>query len=132
MSNLTGTQMRPGERGAITIKVALILVVLFIAGFTVVKVAPAYIQQTEIVHKVNELARIAASGSQRLRGTTEQSARGSQLRFCSLFSAILMPPLEPQDLSRSAVCELLPLTGMTAPAMPLRKMHALAPPCGAG
>ena len=60
MSNLTGTQMRPGERGAITIKVALILVVLFIAGFTVVKVAPAYIQQTEIVHKVNELARIAA------------------------------------------------------------------------
>jgi hypothetical protein len=60
MSKLTGPQVRPSERGAITIKAALILVLLFAAGFTVLKLAPAYIQQTEIVHKVNELARIAA------------------------------------------------------------------------
>ncbi len=60
MSNLTGLQMRPRERGAITIKAALILVFLFVAGFIVVKVTPAYVEQTKIVHDVNELARIAA------------------------------------------------------------------------
>jgi len=52
--------MRPRERGAITIKAALILVFLFVAGFIVVKVTPAYVEQTKIVHDVNELARIAA------------------------------------------------------------------------
>jgi len=36
-----------------------------------------------------------------------------------------MPPLEPQDLSRSAVCELLPLSGTTAPPVPPEKMRAL-------
>ena len=67
MSNLTGTQVRPGERGAITIKVALILVFLFVAGFTAVKVTPTYVEQTKVVHDVNELARIAA-----LRGWKEE------------------------------------------------------------
>jgi Flp pilus assembly protein TadG len=60
MSNLTGLQMRPRERGAISIKVALILVFLFVAGFTVLKVTPAYVEQTKVLHDVNELARIAA------------------------------------------------------------------------
>jgi len=59
MSNLGGTQFRSSERGAITIKVALIMVLLFVAGFLVIKVTPAYIEQNKVVHDVNELARIA-------------------------------------------------------------------------
>jgi len=59
MSNLSDTQFRSGERGAITIKAALIMVLLFVAGFLVLKVTPAYVEQTKVVHDVNELARIA-------------------------------------------------------------------------
>lgn len=60
MSNVTGTEARPQERGAISIKVLLALVLVGIAAFMVIKLAPVYIEQQKVVHDVNELARIAA------------------------------------------------------------------------
>ena len=58
MSNLTGTN--PRERGAISIKVLLALMLAGVAAFLVLKLAPVYIEQQQVVHDVNELARIAA------------------------------------------------------------------------
>ena len=60
MSNLTGKQARAGERGAISIKALLLLVLVGVAAFLVVKVAPVYIEQTKVIHDVTELARVAA------------------------------------------------------------------------
>lgn len=60
MSNVIGTDGRPQERGAISIKVLLTLVLVVVAAFTVIKIAPVYIEQQKVVHDVNELARIAA------------------------------------------------------------------------
>jgi hypothetical protein len=60
MSNVTGTGSRPGERGAISIKALLGLMLVGALAFAVIKVAPVYIEQQKVVHEVNELARIAA------------------------------------------------------------------------
>jgi len=60
MSNATGADARPRERGAISIKVLLTLMLLGIAAFTVIKIAPVYVEEQKVVHDVNELARIAA------------------------------------------------------------------------
>lgn len=60
MSDVTGTDSRPQERGAISIKVLLALVLVGIAAFMVIKLAPVYIEQQKVLHDVNELARIAA------------------------------------------------------------------------
>jgi len=60
MSNVTGTGARPGERGAISIKALLGLLLAGALAFGVLKVAPVYIEQQKVVHEVNELARIAA------------------------------------------------------------------------
>ncbi len=60
MSHVTGTGTRPGERGAISIKALLGLLLAGAVAFGVLKVAPVYIEQQKVVHEVNELARIAA------------------------------------------------------------------------
>lgn len=60
MSNATCADSRPRERGAISIKTLLLLVLIAVVAFMVVKLAPAYIEQQKVVHDVNELARIAA------------------------------------------------------------------------
>jgi hypothetical protein len=60
MSNVTGTGSRAGERGAISIKALLGLLLAGALAFTVLKVAPVYIEEQKVVHEVNELARIAA------------------------------------------------------------------------
>ena len=60
MSDVTGTETRPGERGAISIKALLGLLLAGALAFGVLKVAPVYIEQQKVVHEVNELARIAA------------------------------------------------------------------------
>lgn len=60
MSNVTGIDGRSRERGAISIKALLGLVLVGIAAFMVIRLAPAYIEQQKVVHDVNELARIAA------------------------------------------------------------------------
>ncbi|MFY9554932.1 MAG: hypothetical protein WAV20_18740 [Blastocatellia bacterium] len=49
-----------GERGAISIKALLTLVVVAVVAFLGIKIAPAYVEQQKVVHDVNELARIAA------------------------------------------------------------------------
>jgi hypothetical protein len=60
MGNVTGTNARVSELGAVSIKVVLGLLLAGIAAFTVIKIAPVYIEQQAVVHEVNELARIAA------------------------------------------------------------------------
>lgn len=60
MSNVTGIDGRSRERGAISIKALLGLVLVGIAAFLVIRLAPVYIEQQKVVHDVNELARIAA------------------------------------------------------------------------
>ena len=60
MSNVTGIDARRQERGAISIKVLLGLVLVAVIAFTAIKIAPVYIEQQTVVHEVNELARIAA------------------------------------------------------------------------
>jgi hypothetical protein len=72
-----------------------------------------------------ELRRAAASGALRLRGSQEQEAHASQLRFCALFSAINAPPMSPQDLNRSTFCGLGgPPTGIL-PRLDEKKLAAL-------
>lgn len=60
MSNVTDKQPRASERGAISIKAVLVLILVAVAAFLVLKLAPVYIEQTRVIHDVNELARIAA------------------------------------------------------------------------
>ncbi|WP_374414273.1 hypothetical protein [Novosphingobium colocasiae] len=64
-----------------------------------------------------ELARIASSGDNATRGSADHSGVEFTLQSCFWFSSILIPPLLPQDRSRLAILELLPLPGNTpAPA----------------
>lgn len=60
MRNPTRTGLPNGERGAVQIKTALSVVVLLLGAFIIIKVAPVYIEQRQIAHEVEELARIAA------------------------------------------------------------------------
>ena len=60
MSNIIGRDSRPGERGAVSIKTALALIIVAVVAFGVIKIAPVYIEQQRVVHEVNELARVAA------------------------------------------------------------------------
>jgi len=54
---------REGERGAVTIKAVLIVVCLVIAAVVLIKVVPVYIEQQQIYHDTDELARKAALGT---------------------------------------------------------------------
>lgn len=58
---------------------------------------------------VIELARVASSGGEVHRGSSDHKAAEFVLNSCFQFSAILTPPMEPQDRSRFAVLELEPL-----------------------
>lgn len=60
MSNFAGEEARSGERGAISIKALLALVMSGVVIFLVVKIAPVYIEQTKVNHDVTEVARVAA------------------------------------------------------------------------
>src|SRR5215510_2100474 len=51
---------RSGERGAISIKALLGLLVLAAAAFLVIKIAPVYVEQQKVVHDVDDLANKAA------------------------------------------------------------------------
>jgi uncharacterized membrane protein len=57
---------RAGERGAINIKVALVLLAASALVFLIIKIAPVYIEEREIKYEVDELARVSA-----VRGYTE-------------------------------------------------------------
>ncbi len=56
MSNVSGTDARLPERGAISIKVLLGLLLVGAAVFVVIKVAPVYIDERQVTYKVDELA----------------------------------------------------------------------------
>lgn len=60
MKNVAEIDARAGERGAITIKTLITFVLLGVAVFVVVKVAPVYIEQRQVTIEVDELARISA------------------------------------------------------------------------
>ena len=60
MSNITGADPRPQERGAISIKTLLMLVLLSAVTFTVIKITPVYIDERQITYKVDELANKSA------------------------------------------------------------------------
>ena len=52
--------LRAGERGAVSIKVALALFISAALAFVVIKIAPVYVEQRDVIYRVDELARIAA------------------------------------------------------------------------
>ncbi len=60
MSNVTGTDARSRERGAISIKVLLILISIGVAAFIVIKIAPVYIDERQVTYKVDDLANKSA------------------------------------------------------------------------
>lgn len=62
---------------------------------------------------VLELARVASSGGDVHKGSSDHKAAEFVLNSCFQFSAILTPHMEPQDRSRFAVLELEPLAAGT-------------------
>ncbi|HLF83797.1 MAG TPA: hypothetical protein VI837_06445 [Blastocatellia bacterium] len=60
MSDVTGTDSRPQERGAISIKVLLALLLVGIAAFMVIKIAPVYVKERQVTYDVDDLANKSA------------------------------------------------------------------------
>lgn len=60
MKEVLRMHARADERGAVSIKAILTLLVLATATFVVIKVVPIYVEQRQVIHQVDELARIAA------------------------------------------------------------------------
>src|SRR5690606_9963036 len=58
------------------------------------------------IDKLIRLARQASSGGMVLRGGADHGSAKFMARSCFLFSSIVIPPLEPADLSRLAILEL--------------------------
>lgn len=69
---------------------------------------------------VLELARLASSGSDMHKGSSDHKAAGFVLNSCFQFSAILIPQMPAQDRSRFAILELEPFARREdgAPAVP--------------
>ncbi|SEK36287.1 hypothetical protein SAMN04515666_101327 [Bosea lupini] len=61
------------------------------------------------VKQVFNLARLAASGSVMYRGGADHKGTEFRAQNCFLFSSINIPPLHPQDLSRTAILRLAKL-----------------------
>ena len=70
MSNVAGTDPRQQERGAISIKVLLGLVLVGAAAFAVIKIAPVYIDERQVTYKVDDLANKCA-----IRNTKEDDIK---------------------------------------------------------
>ncbi len=60
MNNSTDTGARTGERGAVRIKTLLIFTLLAVATFALIKIAPVYVEERQMTHEVDEMARVAA------------------------------------------------------------------------
>ncbi len=58
------------------------------------------------VTSIVELAREASTGAVRVRGGSDQNAHSFNIQSAFVFSSILMPSMEPQDVSRFAVLDL--------------------------
>jgi len=59
-SNATGADARPRERGAISIRVLLTLILIGVAAFIVIKITPVYIDERQLAYKVDDLANKSA------------------------------------------------------------------------
>lgn len=64
-----------------------------------------------IQERVLELMTVSASGGEVGRGGTENNPKTYNLRSCFLFGSINVQALSPQNRSRLAICELMPLGG---------------------
>jgi ABC-type siderophore export system fused ATPase/permease subunit len=60
MKEVLRMRARAGERGAVSIKAVLTLLALSTAAFVVIKIVPIYVEQRQVIHQVEELARISA------------------------------------------------------------------------
>ena len=60
MKTYLETNPRSGEQGAISIKALLGLTIAAVAVFTLIKFVPVYVEQQQLIHEVDELARTAA------------------------------------------------------------------------
>lgn len=75
---------------------------------------------------VIELARVASSGDQVLRGGQNHEGAEFIVRSCFLFSSILLPPMMQQDRNRLAILELDPLEeGAKAPTIDMAELREL-------
>lgn len=59
MSDIRNTGFRASERGAVSIKSILMLVIAGVAVLFAVKLVPVYIEQRGVIYDVDELARVA-------------------------------------------------------------------------
>lgn len=69
------------------------------------------------VANIIKLARLASSGGKIGRGGADHEAQDFVMRSAFFFSSILHAPLAPQDKSRIAVLDLLPLRGNAKPVI---------------
>ncbi|HSQ20813.1 MAG TPA: hypothetical protein VLR92_10610, partial [Blastocatellia bacterium] len=60
MSNITGIDVRHRERGAISIKNLLALMLVVVAALVVIKVTPVYVDERQVIYKVEDLANKSA------------------------------------------------------------------------
>lgn len=67
-------------------------------------------EDNRMADAVMELMRISSSGDKITRGSADHSGAEFTLQSCFWASSINIPPLEPQDRTRLAVCELDPLS----------------------
>jgi hypothetical protein len=75
---------------------------------------------------VIELARVASSGDQVLRGGQDHQGQEFTVRSCFLFSSILLPPMNVQDKNRLAILELERLeAGAASPSIDLAELRDL-------
>jgi hypothetical protein len=73
-----------------------------------------------------KLMRVSSSAGVMLRGGADGHGTEFNARSCFAFSSINTPPLEPQDLSRLALLELMPLpSGAVPPALNERELMLL-------
>ena len=52
-------RFRKGERGAIKIQTALVMLVLVIVVFVAIKITPVYVEQQKVLHDADDLSRVA-------------------------------------------------------------------------
>ena len=76
MKNEVCTNLRAGERGAVSIKVVLALLIVAIVAFVVIKIAPVYIEQREVIYHADELARLAT-----VRGWKDEKIQEETQKF---------------------------------------------------
>jgi uncharacterized membrane protein len=62
MRDASAAGVRSGEKGAITIKAAMIVVSLVLIVFVGIKTVPVYVEQEQVKHAADELANKAAYG----------------------------------------------------------------------